>query len=116
MSLYQDRRHGITMKGESTLRSMELVMHTIDLVYRFDPNNPRLKPAPTDAETARKILESGNRVFAKWMESCRKFTDHQHDHQYVVHINALPAAMQPTPGQAPKQAPFAIVVGCSDAR
>ncbi len=91
-------------------------MHTIDYIYRFDPKNPSLKPTPRDAETARKSLEFGNRIFARWMESCR-VCDHSHDeHQYVVHSGGLPVGMNLPVGQLPKQAPFAIVVGCSDAR
>jgi carbonic anhydrase len=50
------------------------------------------------------------------MESCRACGGSHHDHQYVIQSNALPAGVQMTPGQLPKQAPFAIVVGCSDAR
>ena len=49
-------------------------MNTIDYVYRFDPHNPSTKPPPTDAEAARKSLEDGNRMFARWMSSCRTGT------------------------------------------
>ena len=91
-------------------------MHTVDYVYRFDPDNPRSNPAPPDADTARRMLENGNRVFAKWMESCHTCASGQHEHQYIVQSNALPAGVNPTSDQLPKQAPFAIVVGCSDAR
>ena len=129
-SLYRDGRDEITMKingagarergpggvSLTTLKSTELVMHNIDYIYRFDPNNPKLKPAPSDAEVARKMLENGNRVFAKWMETCRDCGGQHHEHQFIVQSNALSVGMQSTPGQAPKQAPFAIVVGCSDAR
>ena len=100
------------------LKSMEKVMHAIDYIYRFDPRSSQSKPVPSDAEAARKALESGNRVFAKWMESCSNCggSHHGHEHEYVVHSNALPVALQSGADQAPKQAPFAIVVGCSDAR
>ena len=37
-------------------------------------------------------------------------------HRYVVQCNGLEVGMNRSVGQMPKQAPFAIVVGCSDAR
>jgi carbonic anhydrase len=92
-------------------------MNTIDYVYRFDPKNPTAKPVPPDAEAARRMLESGNRMFAEWMESCQKGSFAPGDEpRYVVQCNGLEVGMFRTSGQMPKQAPFAVVVGCSDAR
>jgi carbonic anhydrase len=105
-----------TYRREALFHQEQYPMKTIDYVYRFEPNNPRLKPAPPDAETARKMLENGNRVFAQWMDSCRNCGDSHHDLQFIVNSNALPNGVQTAAGGLPKQAPFAIVVGCSDAR
>ena len=91
-------------------------MNTIDYIYRFDPKNPSLKPPPPDAEAARRTLEDGNRMFARWMESCRTSTVSKDEPRYVVQCNGLEVGMNRTLGQMPKQAPFAVVVGCSDAR
>jgi carbonic anhydrase len=91
-------------------------MNTIDYIYRFDPKNPSLKPPPPDAEAARKTLEDGNRMFANWMESCRTNDISNGDSRYVVQCNGLEVGMNRSHGQLPKQAPFAVVVGCSDAR
>ena len=52
----------------------KIAMQTIDYIYRFDPLNPSAKPSPPDAEAARKTLEDGNRMFSKWMGSCRSST------------------------------------------
>jgi carbonic anhydrase len=93
-----------------------ITMNTIDYIYRFDPKNPSLKPPPPDAEAARKTLEDGNRMFARWMESCRTSTVSKGEPCYVVQCNGLEVGMNRTLGQMPKQAPFAVVVGCSDAR
>ena len=49
-------------------------MNTIDYIYRFDPDEPSAKPPPNDAEAARRTLEDGNRMFSRWMESCRTGT------------------------------------------
>ncbi len=91
-------------------------MKTIDYVYRFDPQNPSVKPAPPDAEVARKNLEDGNRMFSQWMESCRTGEFAAGEPQYIVQCNGLEVGMIRTHGQMPKQSPFAVVVGCSDAR
>jgi carbonic anhydrase len=91
-------------------------MRTIDYIYRFDPKNPSVKPPPADQEVARQNLESGNRLFSEWMESCRSGTFSQGEPRYVVQCNGLEVGMVRTHGETPKQAPFAVVVGCSDAR
>ncbi len=91
-------------------------MNTVDYIYRFDPKNPSIKPPPPDAEAARRTLEDGNRMFAQWMESCRNHDISQGEPRYVVQCNGLEVGMNRTHGNLPKQAPFAVVVGCSDAR
>ncbi|HVU86804.1 MAG TPA: carbonic anhydrase [Pirellulales bacterium] len=92
-------------------------MQTIDYIYRFDPRNPSAKPSPPDAEAARKQLEDGNRMFSKWMASCRTSTlTSGEEPRYVVACNGLEVGMVRREGGMPMQAPFAVVVGCSDAR
>jgi carbonic anhydrase len=91
-------------------------MKTIDYVYRFDPKNPSVKLPPPDAEAAKRTLEGGNLMFSNWMESCRTSTFSQNEPRYVVQCNGLEVGMVRTEGQLPKQLPFAVVVGCSDAR
>jgi len=92
-------------------------MQTIDYVYRFDPKNPSTKPPPADADVARKNLEAGNRMFARWMASCQSSTlTVGEEPRYVVECNGLEVGMLRKEGGMPKQAPFAVVVGCSDAR
>ena len=38
-------------------------MNPIDLIYRYDPAHPEVKPPPATAEEARRLLEDGNRLF-----------------------------------------------------
>src|SRR5206468_5309236 len=73
-------------------------------------------PPPPDAQAARRLLEDGNRMFARWMESCRTSDYSKGEARYVVQCNGLEVGMNRAQGQMPKQAPFAVVVGCSDAR
>lgn len=91
-------------------------MNTIDYIYRFDPKNPTAKPLTRDAEAARRALEDGNRMFSHWMESCRTNTTSLGEPRYVVQCNGLEMGMKRTYGEMPTQSPFAVVVGCSDAR
>jgi carbonic anhydrase len=91
-------------------------MKTIDYIYRFDPQNPSAKPLPEDADAARQVLEDGNRLFSAWMESCRTGMVSSGEPRYVVPCNGLEVGMPRTQGAMPKQSPFAVVVGCSDAR
>lgn len=94
-------------------------MNTVDYVYRFDPDNPSAKPVPPDAEVAKRRLEEGNSMFAQWMESCSstlKSTKGSDEPQYVVQCNGLEVGMVRNDAQLPRQMPFAVVVGCSDAR
>jgi carbonic anhydrase len=55
-------------------------------------------------------------MFSKWMESCRTSTPTEGERRYVVKCNGLEVGMRRTQGEMPKQSPFAVVVGCSDAR
>jgi carbonic anhydrase len=90
-------------------------MPTIDYVYRFDPADPSPRPHPADAEAARKMLEEGNRNFARWMATCQGGAP-AGEAAYVVPCNALQVGMVRKPGGVPPQAPFAMSLGCSDAR
>lgn len=91
-------------------------MKTIDYVYRFDPKNPTAKALPPDAEAARHTLEEGNRLFSQWMESCRTGSFSESEPRYVVPCNGLEVGMVRSQGEMPRATPFAVVVGCSDAR
>jgi carbonic anhydrase len=82
---------------------------TIDYTYRFDPSNPTAKAHPRDAGSAQRLLEEGNRTFSRWMESCRTDRPCEGEPHYVCLCNGIE-------GGIAKQAPFAVVVGCSDAR
>ena len=90
-------------------------MKAIDYIYRFDTDNPTAKPSPASAEAARKTLEQGNQMFAQWMDSCQNGAS-DGESSYVVPCNGLEVGMVRLPSTFPKQAPFAVVVGCSDAR
>jgi carbonic anhydrase len=87
----------------------------IDYVFRYDPQAPS-KPNPRDAEEARKALEDGNRVFSRWMEDCRTGVTLGENPQYLVPCTGQEMGIVRHQDEMPKQKPFAVVVGCSDAR
>jgi carbonic anhydrase len=91
-------------------------MQPIDYIYRFDPKNPTVKPPPHDAESARQRLEEGNRIFARWIATCQGSEPAGGESVHVVQCNANQVGMVRLSSGQPKQAPFAVVVGCSDAR
>jgi carbonic anhydrase len=88
----------------------------IDYIYRFDPNNPTNKRPPADAEEARQMLEEGNRTFARWIASCQSGAVSGGEAPYVIACNANEVGLVRKSGGMPKQAPFAAVISCSDAR
>ncbi len=90
-------------------------MRMIDFIYRFDPERPNPSPLPGDAIQARHVLEEGHRLFARWTESCQTVTN-EAPAAYVVPCTAQDIGVVTGAGQADKQAPFAVVLGCSDAR
>lgn len=92
------------------------MMRTIDYIFRFDPKNPAEKTPPANAEEALATLEAGNRMFCQWVESCRTSDFSPGEPRYVVHCNGAQVGFGSRPREAPRQTPFAVVIGCSDAR
>lgn len=92
-------------------------MNPIDLIYRFDPDNLEIKPPPATADEARRLLEEGNRRFARWVDSCVQAQDSDAAVPgFVVPCAAPDLGMPTAEGAAAKQTPFAVLFGCSDAR
>ncbi len=87
-------------------------MGTIDYIYRFDPDKPEDDSLPSTPAEARKALEEGNRLFAGWIESCRASAVEEAREAYVIPWHGLVLDYE----HPPRQAPFAVVLGCADAR
>lgn len=88
----------------------------IDYVFRYDPSSEHKETTPADAEQARKALVEGNRVFSRWMERCRTGTTPASQSEYVVRCSGAEMGIVGLRAEMPRQTPFAVVVGCSDAR
>jgi carbonic anhydrase len=81
----------------------------VDIVYRYVPGYSSAHPSPASPAEARERLEDGNRSFASALSG-----DAREPRVMAFDLPELGA-----PGaapSAPKQAPFAVVLGCSDAR
>ena len=91
-------------------------MKTIDYIYRFDPKNAAIKPTPATPEIAQRELEDGNRMFAEWMKSCQLGSTSPGKPRYVIECSGLNFGHPQIDGDVIHQDPFAIVIGCSDAR
>lgn len=83
-----------------------------DIVYRFDPSKPGTHPDPATAAAAVRVLEEGNDEFATLLEM--EFRG-EHPLPKVIPLDRQDLGIT-VDGKAPAQRPFAVVLGCSDAR
>lgn len=91
-------------------------MKPIDFIYRFDPTSPNLKPPPADARAAREALEEGNRLFSRWIDSCQADDAPAGGTTFVAYYHPQELGLPTPQGEATSQAPFAVLLGCADAR
>lgn len=85
----------------------------LDITYRYDPARPSEHPHPADGAEARRALEHGNREFAEMVNPLEAGAG-QHTLLMPLDLEDLGVAAA---GEAvPSQRPFAVVLGCSDAR
>lgn len=82
-----------------------------EVTYRFAFDGAR-RPLPSDANAARMRLEAGNRAFAELLDRLVP------SKPAMLNIDIDPHDVGLIPGDtaAPKQQPFAAIVGCADAR
>jgi carbonic anhydrase len=83
-----------------------------DIIYRFDPTQPVVRQLPTDAGEAQQRLAEGNREFASVLGTAPHAVP---SGSRVVFFDLEDIGIG-TAGRAPRQQPFAVVLGCSDAR
>ncbi len=92
-------------------------MKTVEITYRYEARDVRARPRPPDSDAALLRLNNGNRDFAALLESLKNEDSLA---QRIVEVDArdlglLPGDMAAETG-APRQRPFAAILGCSDAR
>ena len=84
----------------------------IEIIYRYDPEHPPLRTQPASGDEARRRLELGNLEFATLLDPN---SGHAVDGSWVIPFDLEDIGIA-RPGQAPKQRPYAAILGCSDAR
>ena len=94
---------------------MKFSMKPIDYISRFNPKNAAVKSPPSTPEVAKHELEVGNKLFADWMKSCQLGAASPGKPSFVIECSGLNFG-QIQSEDVPHQDPFAVVIGCSDAR
>ncbi|SFH60580.1 carbonic anhydrase [Planctomicrobium piriforme] len=89
----------------------------MDLIYRFDPHHPVTLPADTDADSVTQLMQTGNERFVEMLQTLqRTIAGEVTDESIIVPVCPISLGLPVIPGLVPAQAPFAMVVGCADAR
>lgn len=91
----------------------------MDLIYRFDPYHPlsaRKVETPNDAS---QLLSEGNKLFVSIADRVREHFQGIADHRdvpLIVPFDPMTFGISMVEGKAALHSPFALVLGCSDAR
>ncbi len=89
----------------------------MDVIYRYDPFAPLEHPKTPDAAAAIQILVEGNDRFANIVRRMQLRTlGGDAGTPIIIPVSPLSLGLPLFEGAIPAQAPFAVVVGCSDAR
>ena len=92
--------------------SAHRVGNMIEIVYRYDPNQPTQQRQPGTPGEARSLLEQGNRAFAELLSD----VETGGLKRQVIPFDPRDLGLGEESGTGPAQRPFAAVLGCSDAR
>jgi carbonic anhydrase len=88
-------------------------MKIIEITYRYGGTDATIRPRPTSAEAARARLEEGSRSIGALLDNLTEGTGVA---QRVISVDPSDLGLAPNAPGAPKQQPYAAVLGCSDAR
>lgn len=89
----------------------------MDLIYRFDPFQPIGSRSVPDAAAALALLREGNEHFAEIVARMQeRVLGGAAAEPLVIPVCPVSLGLPLAPGMAPQQAPFGLVLGCSDAR
>jgi carbonic anhydrase len=87
-------------------------MKTVEITYRYGTSGATPRLRPSDADSARRRLEGGNRAFAALLADANGSGTAQR----VIDVDPQDLGVQEVDDSVTKQRPFAVVLGCSDAR
>src|SRR5262249_41371742 len=87
------------------------------IIYRFDPHKSIGRPVCPDAASALQALRDGNERFAAIVGQAQKeMLGGTAQQPIIIPTDPLALAFPASGGEAPRQTPFALMLGCSDAR
>ena len=87
-------------------------MKIVDIIYRYEARDTSASLRPSHTDAALRRLEDGNKTFAALFGS----TADQNVVQCIVPVDSRELGLSSNAGEGPKQHPFAVILGCSDAR
>jgi carbonic anhydrase len=90
----------------------EAHLKTVDIIYRYEARDTAARPLPMDSDAALRRLNGGNSNFAALLDHVK----HESGIQQIILVDPGDLGLDPNVAGAPKQRPFAAVLGCSDAR
>lgn len=89
----------------------------VDFIYRYNVAKPQPYFVPEGWAAAAKKLEEGNRKIVQFYQACRDGGYSRGARRPVVELSAPEAVGSPVGADGlPRQQPFAVMVGCADAR
>ena len=89
----------------------------MDIIYRVDPNAPLVAPQINSAEEALAKLAAGNSRFHSMVCRVQDAAAHQGPHpELIVPVSPISLGVPFISGVAPSHNPYALILGCSDAR
>ena len=88
-------------------------MKTVEIIYRYWSPGAPTRPRPHDAEAARLRLSDGNHAFATLLDGLSQGAGPA---RRVIDVDPRDLGLLRGEHSAPTQHPFAVVLGCSDAR
>jgi carbonic anhydrase len=88
-------------------------MKSVEIIYRYGPESEIARSRPADSDEARHRLDEGSKAFAALIES---LADDNGKASRIVQVDPQDLGLVTGSTAAPRQRPFAAVLGCSDAR
>lgn len=90
---------------------------SMDVIYRYDPFAPLSLPKIPDAASAVRRLVKGNERFSEIVRRMQLRTlGDDAGEPIVIPVSPVSLGLPLYEGAMPSQSPFAVVIGCSDAR
>jgi carbonic anhydrase len=99
--------------AHQSAQRQEANVKTVEVIYRYEARDISARSLPSDSNAALLRLNDGNRDFAALLDHVK---DETGVIQQIIPVDPRDLGFVSANAGAPKQRPFAAVLGCSDAR